>query len=123
MMDLQIKLSGEVLEKLLSEGNCEVIVDYCSEKLLKLIETQVLNGLDLRGLYVSNVVLSKGIEEKIKTEVGNYLRCKDMEIRSIIRQEIEKQLPTTIKSIVQTALTKQKDKIIKSFEGNVANDN
>jgi predicted RNA-binding protein (virulence factor B family) len=119
---IQIKLSRPALERLLgddvsletvvSHQVIENIVERYGQKLADRVSERVAQGLDLEGSHVAYGVLNEKIRTIIATEVGNYLRCGNTEIRTMVQQEVEKQLPVVLKSAVSDALKKAAQKVL-----------
>lgn len=119
---IQLKLTRPALERLIGDDAeletiighqaINTIIDRHVPKLLERIGERVKAGLDLQGGSQLNVLLHEKIRVVIATEVGNYLRCNDVAVRAMIREEVEKHLPEHVKYATQAILEKVTRKLI-----------
>lgn len=86
------------------EGLIEDAVERCREVVVATLKARLEEGRDLDGLHVANVVLSNRIRECIATDVGNYLRCNEFQIRTWIDEAIREQIGGHIRVTVRNAL-------------------
>lgn len=113
-MTIKLRLTGNALVQLLGEDEdlrvliareaVDELAEHHAQRLSEQIIARITAGLDLEGRQMAWDELRPRLEEKIKTEVGNYLRCQDAEIRRQVQAEVERQAPGQIRWAVQCAL-------------------
>lgn len=104
------------MELVIKQQAAQELAERFKDLLHKRVAACVENGLDWGGLHIANVVLAKGIEQRIATGVGNYLRVNEMSVRVMILREIEKQLPEIVRNSVQGYAERAAKKLLETIK-------
>jgi hypothetical protein len=89
----------------------DAVAEVCRDQVTEQVRQHIEQGLDMRGMCIANVVLSDRIRERITTEVGNYLRCNEYQIKQWINEAITDQMRGVITASVSQALRKTGERI------------
>ena len=106
----------EGLELVIKHQAAQELAEKFKDLIFERVKKCVENGLDWEGLHVANVVLSKGIDQRIRTAGGNYLRCEETSIRAMILLEVEQQLPVVVKGMVQSYVERAAKRLLETIK-------
>lgn len=98
------------------EGLIEDAVERCRETVMATLKARLEAGRDLEGLHVAHCVLGDRIREQIVTDVGNYLRCNEYQIKSWINEAIQEQIGGHIKSVVYNTIQRCSKHVTATFQ-------